>query len=268
MGELGRDIHLVLSEHLSHADATQKAVIERLHSTIVSDEWPVIRLADGESFTPIAASIADSYSLSVFCTKELEEDTTYTHREDGEQALGLDVRYVGAFKDMEDAKFVLEHILYRQADLVGYEVAEEEDLHATKLQTFDANRNPLATYTYGGHRPGGAKYQEACRFTSGEKALAVCQAPYYAVVPVKIIGPITPDSERESWELNDTKDYYGSFEEYVNDCDDWYWDSVAVHPLVYMKSFTGQMTDTEVVPRVYLFPYKPLGERREDPTSV
>ena len=159
---------------------------------------------------------------------------------------------------MDAAKFVMEHTLFGQDKVVGYEIDDDEDLSASKRLTFDADKNLLATYTRGGHQPGGAKYREACRFAPGEKALAVFQAPYYAVVPVKVVGPITPESERESWEMNDPKDYYDSYEDYVNDWDDWHWDSVAVHPLVKLKSCFEQMTDTEVVPRVYLFPYHKL----------
>ena len=80
-------------------------------------------------------------------------------------------------------------------------------------------------------------------------------ASYYAVVPVKIIGAITPDSERESWEENDSGEYYASYKSYVRDWDDWHWDSVAVHPLVKLKSNCNRMTNTEIVSRVYLFPY-------------
>ena len=221
------------------------------------DEWPVIRLHDGQSVEPISTSIADACKLRAFCAKELE-GVTYDSIKDGEHASGLDEKFVGAFKCMDAAKFVMEHTLFGQDKVVGYEIDDDEDLSASKRLTFDADKNLLATYTRGGHQPGGAKYREACRFAPGEKALAVFQAPYYAVVPVKVVGPITPESERESWEMNDPKDYYDSYEDYVNDWDDWHWDSVAVHPLVKLKSCFEQMTDTEVVPRVYLFPYHKL----------
>lgn len=216
------------------------------------DEWPIIRLYDGQSISPISASTVDSCSTSIFCTKELEDGMVYENREEWEEAHGLDVKSIGAFKTIEDSKFALDHTLYRPAAIVGYEIEEEEDLSPFKIQTFDAIKNLLATYTHGGHQPGGAKYQEACRFAAGEKALAVFHAPYYAIVPVKVVGPITPDSEREYWEKNE---FYDTYEDYVKDWDDWHWDSVVVHPLVKLKSKYEQMTDTEIVPRVYLFPY-------------
>ena len=200
------------------------------------DEWPIIRLNDGESVLPVASSKADSCNAHIYCTKEIEVGTVYENREDLEKAHGLDAKFVGSFKTIEASKFVLEHTLYRPAALVGYEIQDEEDMSPSETQTFDGTMQLLATYTQGGHKPDEAKYQEACRFTKGEKALAVFQAPYYAVVPVVVTGPMTPESERESWEQNDPKDYYDSYEDYVKDWDDWHWDSVAVHPLAKLKS--------------------------------
>ena len=245
-----------------HTDSSDK------FAELFCEEWPVIRLHDGESIMPISSSTADSCGLSIFCTKELNDGTTCESREDGEESYGLDAKYIGPFKCLEAAKFVLEHTLYRQANLVGYEIEDTEDLSPSKVHTFDADKNLLATYTHGGHQPGGAKYQEACRFAPGEKVLAVFHAPYYAVVPVKVIGPMTPESERESWELNDPNVFYDSYEDYVKDWDDWHWDSVAVHPLAKLKSYLDRMANTEVVPRIYLFPYQKYEIKDEDLTSI
>lgn len=55
---------------------------------------------------------------------------------------------------------------------------------------------------------------------------------------------MTPESERDSWELNDPKVYYDSYEDYVKDWDDWHWDSVTVHPLAKLKSYLDQMANT------------------------
>ena len=219
------------------------------------DEWPIIRLNDGESVFPVASSKADSCNAYIYSTKEIEVGTVYENREDWEKAHGLDAKFVGSFKTIETSKFVLEHTLYRPAALVGYEIQDEEGLSLSETQTFDGRMQSLATYTQGGHKPGGAKYQEACRFAKEEKALAVFQAPYNAVVPVVVTGPMTPESERESWGLNDPKDYYDSYEDYVKDWDDWHWDSVVVHPLTKLKSGHYQMAEIETIPRVRLFPY-------------
>ena len=79
---------------------------------------------------------------------------------------------------------------------------------------------------------------------------------------------MTPESERESWELNDSKEYYDSYEDYVKDWDDWHWDSVAVHPLAKLKTDLYQMANTEVVTRIYLFPYQKYEIKDEDLTSI
>lgn len=245
-----------------HTDSPDK------FAELFCEEWPVIRLHDGESIMPISSSTADSCRLSMFCTKELKDETTCESRENEEEAYGLDAKYIGPFKSLEAAKFVLEHTLYRQTNLVGYEIEDEEDLSPSKVHTFDANKNLLATYTHGGHQPGGAKYQEASRFAPSEKVLAVFHAPYDAVVPVKVIGPMLPESERESWELNASKEYYDTYEDYMTDWDDWHWDSVAVHPLAKLKTDLYQMANTEVVPRIHLFPYQKYEIKDEDPTSI
>ena len=245
-----------------HTDSPDK------FAELFCEEWPVIRLHDGESIMPISSSTADSCWLEIFCTKELKDGTTCESREDGEEAYGLDAKYIGPFRGLEAVKFVMEHTLYRQADLVGYEIEDEEDLSPSKVQTFDANKTLLATYTHGAHQPGGAKYQEASRFAPSEKVLAVFHAPYDAVVPVKVIGPMLPESERESWELNASKEYYDTYEDYMTDWDDWHWDSVAVHPLAKLKTDLYQMANTEVVPRIHLFPYQKYEIKDEDPTSI
>ena len=89
------------------------------------EEWPVIRLHDGESIMPISSSTADSCGLEIFCTKELKDGTTCESREDREESYWLDAKYIGPFNGLEAAKFVLEHTLYRQADLVDYEIKDK-----------------------------------------------------------------------------------------------------------------------------------------------
>ena len=220
------------------------------------DKWPVIRLHDGESISPLSSRMADTCAANIFCMKELDGNATIVNTEDGEKGYSLDAKFIGAFKTIKDSEFVLKHTLYRPEAVVGYEVNDEEDAAPSNTQTYDTQMNLLATYTYGEHHPGGAKYQEACKFAKGEKVFAVFHAPYYAVVPSKVIGAITPDAEKENWEQNDPKDYYDSYEDYVKDWDDWHWDSVAVHPLVRLKSGYEQMTDTETVPRIHLFPLR------------
>lgn len=113
------------------------------------DEWPIIRLDDGQSISPISTSTADACSARIYCAKELENGTVHQSMEDLEDTDDLDVRFIGNFKSIEDSKFALWHTLYRPAALIGYEIEEEEDLSPFEIQTFDANKNLVATYHFG-----------------------------------------------------------------------------------------------------------------------
>ena len=89
-----------------------------------------------------------------------------------------------------------------------------------------------------------------------DRILAVVHAPYYAVLPCIVVGAITKESEKEDWEMNDPKDYYSTYEDYVKDWDDWHWSYMVVRPLVKLKSpeWGYTMPDTITVPKIYLFP--------------
>lgn len=113
------------------------------------DEWPIITLNDGQSISPISTSKADACSARIYCAKELENGTVHVSMEDLEDTDDLDVRFIGNFKTIEDSKFALWHTLYRPAALIGYEIEEEEDLSPFEIQTFDANKNLVATYHFG-----------------------------------------------------------------------------------------------------------------------
>ena len=87
--------------------------------------------------------------------------------------------------------------------------------------------------------------------------LAVFQAGYYAVVPSTIVGPVTPELWRKHLEADDLASaYFDSFEDFQKTLLDWDWDSVAVHPHVRLEGSNMKMNDTELVPRVLLFPYR------------
>ncbi len=104
--------------------------------------------------------------------------------------------------------------------------------------------------------PGEEHFHEALNFSEGERVFAAVHAPYFAFLPCIVVGEITKESERKDWEMNDPKDYYSTYEDYVKDWDDWHWDFMEVQPLVKLKSpkWGYKMTDTITVPRIYLFP--------------
>ena len=73
-----------------HTDSPDK------FAELFCEEWPVIRLHDGQSIMPISSLTADSCRLRMFYTKELKDETPCESREDGEEAYGLDAKHIGA----------------------------------------------------------------------------------------------------------------------------------------------------------------------------
>ena len=104
--------------------------------------------------------------------------------------------------------------------------------------------------------PGEEHFHEALNFSEGERVLAAVHAPYFAFLPCIVVGEITKESERKDWEMNDPKDYYPTYEDYVKDWDEWHWNFMEVQPLVKLKSpeWGYTMPDTITVPKIYLFP--------------
>jgi len=175
---------------------------------------------------------------------------------------------LGLFKSSEDKTSIevinengiqwweLKHLLLDKFDSVDEasqyikDNPQNEDLIAFTIEK-DADPTPLQICI-----PGEDHFHEAFKFSEGERVLAVVHAPYYAVLPCIVVGAITKESEKEDWEMNDPKDYYSTYEDYVKDWDDWHWDFMEVQPLVKLKSpkWGYTMTDTITVPRIYLFP--------------
>lgn len=228
---------------------------------VFSDQWPIVVLNDGDSISPISLSKADTYKAGVLCVEKTTDNTKVISHDGDNTYWGLCARYLGDFKTIEDAKSILSHAVFRPHALLGYEIDEEEDSVPMMVNVYDSNFDLLATYKEGGHKPGGKKYQEECRFKVGEKVLAVFQAGYCAVVPSTVVGPVTPELWRKHLEADDLASaYYDSFEDFQKSLLDWYWDFVAVHPHVRLEGSSMKMSDTELVPKVFLFPYRELND--------
>jgi len=213
------------------------------------DEFPVTVLNDGESISPISGNVIDACSAKILCVKK-----QYT----------LDDPCLGNFKNFEDAKMMVTHTRYSPQTLIGYEVMEEEDMWPFRVQILDAERHPLSEYKYGGHRPQEEHYQEPCTFTKGEKVLALFYGGYNVVVPAILLGPISLERIKESYEQDEEWQHncptFEECEENLKEWTDWEWDQVAVQPLVKVEGLVGTMHDIEFTPRIYLFPYRDLFE--------
>ena len=219
-----------------------------------SDEWPVLQLKDGEVFSPISSNKTDACTATIFFAVNPGEEIK---RIDGDEKFwGLAEKNVGTFSNRTDAFFALSHI--NKSDcLFGFQIEEEEDMTPSVNEIYDSKLSLLATYTEGGHRPGGEKYHEACRFAQDEKVLALFTHTYHSVVPAIVSGPVTKDDFREMLE-NDpiASNFYDDYEDFIASLYDWDWDSVVVKPLIKLTNGFDEMTDKEIVPRVYLFPYR------------
>lgn len=222
-----------------------------------SDEWPILLLNDGDSISPISSNKVDAWKTTIFCVDKPNDDTKAISYDGDNTYWRLSERELGNFKTEEDAKYMLSHTEFGSDTLLGYKIDEEEDMQPNKTFIYDRNKELLASYNNGGHKPKGKKYQETCRFKVGEKVLAVFKAGYYAVAPSTVVGPVTPELWRKHLEADDLASaYYDSFEDFQKSLLDWHWDFVAVHPHVKLERSSMKMSDTELVPRVFLFPYR------------
>lgn len=234
---------------------------------LFSDQWPVIRLHDGESLFPISSRVMDACSTRIITAKKYDKIDNIISREDNAVCYGVEERFIGKFRTMEDAEFAITHITYRSDFVLGYEIIEEEDMWPFRVQVYDANMNQISNYLYGGHHPQGPHYQESTRFSKGEKVLAVFHEGHNAIIPSELLGPISPKFICENFEQTKGEDkYYKTLEEYKkswSEWNDWDWDQIAVHPLVRLST-TFPMVNTELVPRVYLFPYREFNFPEEE----
>nr|MCR5850859.1 hypothetical protein [Bacteroidaceae bacterium] len=205
------------------------------------DEFPVTVLNEGESISPISGSVADACSANIFCVKKPYK---------------LDERFLGDFLNIKDAKTMVTHTKYNPQMLLGYEIMEEEDMWPHRVQIYDAEMKPLAQYNYGGHQPGGEHFQEPCRFEKGEKVLALFEVGNNVVVPAIVLGPISYEFIRKSYEQDEEwQDLCPDLEESLKEWNDWDWNQVFVQPLVKDAAFE-KMNDIEYTSRIYLFPYR------------
>ena len=156
---------------------------------------------------------------------------------------------------MDDAKAILSHTCYKPQALLGYVAEETEDMWPAQSQVYDAEWKLLSEYVRGGHRPDGKRYQEPCRFQSGDRVLTVIHAGFDCVVPAMVVGPQSPELIRQYLEYDDDFLDTPSFEEIVGSYNDWDWDAVFVKPLVRLRNEYQKMSPIEPVPRIHLFPF-------------
>jgi ribonuclease J len=188
------------------------------------DEIPVIKLNDGETFSPVDSVKPFGgrlYDASILAAKLPEQE------QKGElKWYALDERYIGFFKNEADAMFALQHVCYAPKRLLGYEIEKEDDASVVYIKTFTADLQPNTEFKLG-DQPADT------RFNPGEKVWAIDTPTVReeeAVMPCTIAEqpiPIKPKS-------------------------DYYYDQVVVNTLARPPRMHKQRKMT----RVFIFPYK------------
>lgn len=193
--------------------------------------------------------------LTQFCVAPIDPEKIVL-AEENEKAYSLKSVQLGICKSEEDEKAKLEAAKPTQ-DTIGFALETEVDMNPSWVETFTADKQPLATFKWGEHAPGEDKYQEESIFKPGEKVLCVVYQGYNAVIPAIVEGPLTEKYLREMYKTDDDLQIgYESADEVIEAWLDWDWDSMIVRPLVRLDDVWGGMKETILVPRVYIFPYK------------
>jgi ribonuclease J len=190
------------------------------------NEIPVIRLNDGETFSPVDSVKPFGgrlYDASILAAKLPEQE------QKGElKWYALDERYIGFFKNEADAMFALQHVSYAPKRLLGYEIEQDDDAMVVYIKTLTADMQPNAEFKLG-DQPADT------RFNTGDKVWAIDTPTVReeeAVMPCTIAEqpmPIKPKS-------------------------DYYYDQVVVNTLAQPPRMRKQRKMT----RVFIFPYKDI----------
>lgn len=194
-------------------------------------------------------------TLAEFRVKTLSAERIVS-ASDGEAAYALDKVSHGDFATTDKAFQKMKSIKSTPTTL-GFEIDMQCDFWPYELMTYNADKSFNAEYDFGEHSPKGKRFQEACRFKAGEKVLCLMYEGYNAVFPGIVVGPLSEDYLRELYERDeDMQIGNNSAEDAINDWRDFHWDSVIIRPLVRLNTPWGEMEDTVIVNRVYVFPYK------------
>lgn len=178
------------------------------------------------------------------------------HTEDFEVAYALESVSHGTCATTKECKSKLKDIP-AMPNTLGFEIDLECDFCPSALTTYNSDKTLNAEYSYGEHQPGGNRHPEPCKFQVGQKVLCAIHEGYDAVFPGIVVGPLTEEYLRKLYETDtDLQTGYSSTDEVVEKWPDWNWDSVIVRPLVRLKNDWEEMSETVMVNRVYLFPYK------------
>lgn len=222
------------------------------------DRWPVLLLNDGETFSPIYDPGHDIITANCLAVQRLNEEVEILKGD--ATCYSLDRRMLGEFIRKKDAEFALRHVVYAPERILGYSLEVVEDMAPWDFTVYTQDLKILSRFSWGGHNPGGDRYQEPCAFNVGENVLAVMGPTADCVVPCEVVGPVTEEIMRRDYEKMEYGEY-DTYEEYAEELWDWFWDGTIVRPLVKFEYLGDTTEDTELVQRVNLFPYREYSEK-------
>ncbi|MDE7153334.1 MAG: hypothetical protein K2O00_02665 [Muribaculaceae bacterium] len=222
-----------------------------------SDNWPVLLLKDGQSFHPVRnPNVKDPITANIYAMKEPDTDIDGIKNPYYLRWGKLDEKNIGQFSSHDEALDALRSVVYAPDRVLGYSIEEEDSTDTDYCAVYSPEGSLLAEYNHGGHRPGEKYFQEPCIFKKGDIVFSIFSygnnfENLNAIIPCEVLGPVTETIMRKIYESDDFCPYQ-TFEEYDEYLTDSTWDSMAVRPLVRLKG----IGDEELVPRIYLFPYK------------
>jgi ribonuclease J len=195
-------------------------------AVLFCNEIPVIRLNDGETFSPIDSVKPFGgrlYDASILAAKLPEQE------QKGESKwYALDERYIGFFKNEADAMFALRHVCYAPKRLLGYEIEKEDDASVVYIKTFTADLQPNTEFKLG-DQPADT------RFNTGDKVWAIDTPTIHeveAIMPCTIAEQPMPIKPKSGYD----------------------YDKVLVNTLAQPPRMRKQRKMT----RVFIFPYKDI----------
>jgi ribonuclease J len=190
------------------------------------NEIPVIRLNDGETFSPVDSVKPFGgrlYDASILAAKLPEQE------QKGElKWYALDEKYIGFFKNEADAMFALQHVSYATKRLLGYEIEKEDDASVVYIKTFTADLQPNTEFKLG-DQPADT------RFNTGDKVWAIDTPTIHeveAIMPCTIAEQPMPIKPKSGYD----------------------YDKVLVNTLAQPPRMRKQRKMT----RVFIFPYKDI----------
>lgn len=219
------------------------------------DQWPVILLNDGESFSAIRDPWFDITEAKILAYKQPDKSHRVIENSEGLRYWSLDERSLGEFQCWKDAEFALHHVVYAPNRLLAYSIESDEDMAPFLYVVYNPDFTVYAEYSEGYHEPGGGNYQEPTAFSPGERVLAIIDNE--VLMPCTIIGSASEEffkgCHRKDGVVDEKK-----IDEFVSDLWDWDWDSVIVRPLVKVETEFRNIYSDTTAQRIYIFPYKEL----------